>query len=93
MAPLVSSRQPRTHHLDLSRGKLESHSAQVVAQPLLFARRRDRHNVLVDAPPQANLAGVDGVFLRELGEDFIGRATGGLGYGSLRAVGGESDAL
>lgn len=51
------------------------------------------HDILVDAPPEANLARVDRVFLRKSGENFVSRSAGSFGYGGLRAVGGEADAL
>ena len=82
-----------THQLDLRRRQLERHGAQVIAEPLLLARRRDGHDVLVDAPAQADLAGVDGVFLRQPGEHFVDGAAGCFGHGGLGAVGGEGDVL
>ena len=82
-----------THQLNLRRRQLERHGAQVIAQPLLLARRRDRHDVLVDAPAQADLAGVDGVLLRQLREDVVDGAAGGFGHGGLGAVGREGDVL
>ena len=85
--------EEKTHLLDFRRRQLERHGAQVVAEPLLFARRRDRHNVLVDAPAQADLARVDGVLLREFGEDVVDGAAGSFGHGGLGAVGGEGDTL
>ena len=82
-----------THQLDLRRRQLERHGAQVIAEPLLLARRRDGHDVLVDAPAQADLAGVDGVFLRQLREDVVHGAAGRFGDGGLWAVGREGDVL
>jgi len=83
----------KTHQLNLRRRQLERHGAQVIAQPLLLARRRDGHDVLVDAPAQADLTRVDGVFLRQSGEDVVDGAAGGFGHGGLGAVGGEGDVL
>ena len=83
----------KTHLLDLRRRQLKRHGAQVIAEPLLFARRRDRHDVLVDAPAQADLTRIDGVFLRQLREDVVDGAAGGFRHGGLGAVGGEGDVL
>lgn len=83
----------RTHLLNLRRRQLERHRAQVIAESLLLARRRNRHDVLVDAPAQADFAGVDGVFLRQLREDVVDGAAGCFGHGGLGAVGGEGDVL
>lgn len=51
------------------------------------------HDILVDAPPEADLARVDRVFLRKSSENFVSRCAGSFGHGGLRAVGGEADAL
>jgi len=83
----------KTHLLDLRRRQLKCHGTQVVAEPLLFAGRCDRHDVLVDAPAQADLASVDGVFLRQLSEDVVHGSTGCFGHRCLWPVGGEGDAL
>ena len=88
-----AGKERKTHQLDLRRRQLERHGAQVIAEPLLLARRRDGHDVLVDAPAQADLAGVDGVFLRQLREDVVHGAAGGFGHGGLWAVGREGDVL
>jgi hypothetical protein len=76
-----------THHLHLRRRQLERHGAQVIAEPLLLARRRDGHDVLLDAPPQQDLAGVDGVLFGQLGQDGVDGPAGALGDGRLGAVG------
>lgn len=88
-----NSSKTSTHLLDLSGRQLKSHSAQVIAETLLLARRRDRHDVLIDAPAQADLAGVDGVLLRQLREDIVHGAAGGFGHGGLGTVGREGDVL
>lgn len=82
-----------THHLHLRRRQLERHGAQVIAEPLLLARSRNRHDVLVNAPAQANLAGIDGVLLRQLCEDGVDGAAGGFGDGRLGPVSRERNAL
>ena len=43
-----NSSKTSTHLLNLRRRQLKRHGAQVIAEPLLFARRRDRHHVLVE---------------------------------------------
>lgn len=63
-----------TYLLNLLRSEFKRHGAQVIAQPLFLARGRDGHDVLVDAVSQTDLAGVDGVFVRQGVEDIVGWA-------------------
>lgn len=77
---------PLTHLFDLRRRELERHGTKIVAQALLLARRRDWHDVLVDAIPQKDFRGIDCVLLRKTVQDFIGRSTSALRHWRQRAV-------
>lgn len=79
--------EENTHHLDLSRRQLERHGTQVIAKPLLLARRSHSHDILIDAPPQADLAGVHRVLLRQLRQDGVDGSAGSFGHGGLGTVG------
>lgn len=79
--------------LDLLGGELESHGTEVVRQSLLLGRGRDGDNVLVDAPPQCNLAGSHAVLFRQRGIDFINRTRCTFGDCSERSIRGCRDTL
>lgn len=83
----------KTHHPHLPRRELERHRPQVVAQPLLLAARRDRHHVLLHAPPQAHLAGADRVLLRQRFEHLVHGPRRGFGHRRQGRVGGGRDVL
>lgn len=82
-----------THHRDLLRRKLERHRPQVVAEPLLLARRGDGDDILIYAPPQADLARADCVLLGQGVEYVISWAASALRDCCERAVGRCCDAL
>lgn len=83
----------KTHHPHLPRRKLKRHRPQVIAQPLLLRARRDRHDVLLHAPPQTHLAGADGVLLRERSENLVHGPRRGLRHGRQGRVRGGRDVL
>ena len=65
--------------LNLRRRQLKCRRPQIVAQTLLLARRRDGHNVLIDAPSERDLARADGVLLGESGHHVVDWAGGRAG--------------
>lgn len=70
-----------THLLNLIRRQLKLKRQQIITQPLFLAGRSDRHDILINAPPETNLGGTDAVFLRQSVEDAINGTAGGLGDG------------
>jgi hypothetical protein len=64
-SPVVVGLTKLINLLDLSRRQLESCGSQVVAHSLFLGARRDRHDVLVDAPPQVDLILADRILLYE----------------------------
>lgn len=60
--------------LNLRRRQLKARSPQVIAQPLLLRARRDRHNVLINAPPQRDLILADPILLRQAAHIVVDRS-------------------
>ena len=53
------------------RRELEFYGSKIVTEALLFGTRRDRYNVLIDAPAETNLSLTHSVLLRESGQELI----------------------
>jgi len=74
---LALAQPPNLFHL--LRRQFERRGAQIIAQPGLLPARGNRHDPLIQAPPQTDLALADVVFLRQLGHVLIDGP--GLGFG------------
>jgi hypothetical protein len=90
--PVVLLRTPLRDLLDLSGRQREPRRAQVVAEPLLLARRRHDRDPLLDRPAQANLPRAHRVLARERRERRVQRARRPARDGRQRAVGRRGDA-
>lgn len=75
----------------LLRRQLERRGAQIIAQPGLLRARGNRHDALIQAPPQTDLALADVVFLGQLGHVLVDGPGLGFGDGGEGSVGGGGD--
>lgn len=82
-----------SHHLNLLWSQLEGHRPQVVTQSLLLARSSNGHNVLINAPPQADLSWVYSILLRQTLQDAINWSTSSFGDSRQWAVSRSGNAL
>ncbi|EGX93195.1 DNA double-strand break repair and VJ recombination XRCC4 [Cordyceps militaris CM01] len=92
--PVVLLPAQRRHVLDLLGGELElGHELQHAAHPLGAARRRERHDALVETPAQADLGLADAVLLRQRRPRRVHGPAAGTDQRRQRAVRRDRDAV
>jgi len=81
------------HILDLLGRQLERIRSQVITQPLLLSTRRNRHNVLVHAPPKVDLVLPHSILLRQCSHVVVQRTRLGFGGRSERRIGDRGNVV